>query len=915
MAACTTPSILVTQEQKTGDELNNKGDYDQAVIHYQKCLEASMKLGVYRNTDMEAKVCRKTSHAYEATGHFSDARTYIGYAYTLDSMNRNQLGMLQDVREKGKIEMMSGDLLKGMETLKKAVVMSEGMENSLKDINRDANAEVHMALAQANLMLGNFDDARQEAEQALKIFNNTGDLSGQAEANLVLGSIASDQADPGRAMHYLERSAGLAFRAGLNTARQSRGMAEIMLFTGEYEKALRYMFQAKEKADSSGILPQRVWMEMGLGDVYRFIGDQEKSDPYYQKALELAGEKIKENHSMKASLDWRQGNVFEAGNYFTSQQSKVASGLVMLRMGELYIQQVLPDSALPCFTGAKEWFEKAQSPEGITRSDLYLARVLLDQKKGKEAVFFLTDAESNNKNPDLTWQIDFLYGLLREQSGQKDQAIEAYRKAIKEIESIRNQFCTDELKSSYMNNKTEVYDRLLRLLMEKGKEREALQLAEQGKARAFLDLLGNQKVGQQKEHPDPLAIHEQALSSRIVQLKKQYVQGLYESLGLSQARLSREIINDEITRAQDEYTEVLLELKLKNPAYASLVSVQPVDISKMQQSLPENTSLVEYWTGKNGSIAWLIRQDTILAYSLPAGTDSLFALVKNIREAIENRLPEQDKLLREGYLSLFAPFEKDIRPGQVLGILPHGSLHLLPFQALMDSKKKFIAQQYILFYSPSASVLFQEVTKPSVPGNKLFAMALGNMDVGIFNGLPGTKKEIDGITPLFPDHATLSEQKLTEESMKAMAPGYQVIHLATHGYFNEDQPLYSFLLFSPTTTDDGHLTLPEIFSLSLNANLVTLSACQTGLGKLTAGDEMTGLSRAFLYAGSRSVIVSLWSVADEPTSALMVQFYKNLGSCSTAEALAKAERSVMNKWPQPFYWAPFQLIGNPFTIH
>lgn len=122
------------------------------------------------------------------------------------------------------------------------------------------------------------------------------------------------------------------------------------------------------------------------------------------------------------------------------------------------------------------------------------------------------------------------------------------------------------------------------------------------------------------------------------------------------------------------------------------------------------------------------------------------------------------------------------------------------------------------------------------------------------------------------------------------------------------QPLYSYLLFAPSENDDGLLTVNEVFGLDLKASLVTLSACQTGLGNLSLGDDIVGLSRAFLFAGTPAVIVSLWSVADQPTAVLMTKFYQNLENFSPQEALSRAQREVMKQYPDPYYWAPFQLI-------
>lgn len=908
--SCITPSILVTQEQQAGDEANNAGQFQDAVAHYQKCLESSMKLGVYRNTEVEAQVCRKVSQAFQTLGKYKDASIYIGYAYSLDSLNRNHLGLLTDLREKGRIQLMQGDLRKGMTTFQESLKMAEGLDNSLKDANKNASGEVQLALANAHLVLGNADSARGFALAALDIFIQTNNFRGQAEANLLLGSIMSDKGAFERANSYFQKSISDATNAGLGTSRQYKAMAENMLLTGEYETALRYAIRAKNKADSSGVIPHRIWAEVGIGDVYRLMGDNEKAEEFYYHALELSENRMYESKSMTASVDWRLGNVLDAQAYFNSQNSKLASGLTFLRLGEIFLGQHQPDSALSQFRKASVSFESCSSREGITRATLFMTRAFLDMKKPQSAAETLDKANSSNKNPDLVWQIYFLQGMYQEATGDTNLAVAAYQKAIEEIESFRSRFSTDELKSSYMNNKMEVYDHLIRLLQEKGNISEAFSYAERGKARAFLDLLNNKKVGQKSESPSPLIEKEQALSTKMVLLKQQYNQSLLSDDSQETNRSSRQVISEELTRTQEQYAQLLLEIKLSNPAYQSLISVDPAEMQEIQDSMNPSEVLLEYWTGSANSIIWLIRSNTVEAITIPKSAADIDKFVDNFREAIQSQSAAVKSLAQKGYQWLLLPIASMIHDQDVIGIIPHGSLHLLPFQALMDSKGKYLVEKNNLFYTPSATIYLENKKKPAIQGDNLLAMALGTLNIGLFSPLPGTRQEVDDISRIWKDCKVTIAAQSTEALVKKTASQYQYLHLATHGYFNEAQPVFSFLLLAPSDQEDGQLTVNEVFGLNLNARIVVLSACQTGVGKINAGDEMVGLSRAFLYAGSRSVLASLWSVSDESTAALMAAFYSALKDHNQNEALSLAEKIIMKRWPDPYYWAPFQIIGN-----
>jgi CHAT domain-containing protein len=192
-------------------------------------------------------------------------------------------------------------------------------------------------------------------------------------------------------------------------------------------------------------------------------------------------------------------------------------------------------------------------------------------------------------------------------------------------------------------------------------------------------------------------------------------------------------------------------------------------------------------------------------------------------------------------------------------------------------------------------------------------MALSDIMIDNKQGLPGTEDELRKILPFFSDNISAFGKQSTETFVKKNAAGYNFIHFATHGSYNYTQPLYSHLLFSPSEEDDGRLNVYEVFELNLNASLVTLSACETGLGSVSHGDEMVGLSRAFLFAGSSSVIVSLWAVADYPTALLMTNFYRYLMDHNLQEALTLAQRDMIKIYPQPLYWSSFVLIGNGYV--
>jgi CHAT domain-containing protein len=223
------------------------------------------------------------------------------------------------------------------------------------------------------------------------------------------------------------------------------------------------------------------------------------------------------------------------------------------------------------------------------------------------------------------------------------------------------------------------------------------------------------------------------------------------------------------------------------------------------------------------------------------------------------------------------------------------------------------------------------MTKSNTAPMKLLAGAVGNESLNGFDALPATAIEVSTLGSMYKDDIAddVVGKPFTETFFKTNAHNYAMLHLATHGIFNASQPLHSYLLMHPTDRDDGLLTIDEIFSLELNSDLVALSACETALGDLSRGDELVGLSRAFIYAGAPAVIVSLWKVDDASTAWLMARFHKHLvEGKSMAQALTFAQRELLKsaavkgntnvqalkidavKASQPDHWAPFILIGD-----
>jgi CHAT domain-containing protein/predicted negative regulator of RcsB-dependent stress response len=912
VCSCATPSILVTQEQNQGDSFFNSHNYPEAVKHYDLMLNSSKKLGIYRNLTMEANVNKKIANCCEMMGQYDQALIHVRNSMALDSADNNLLGRIEDLRQEGKIYIYMGSYQEGISSVEKSLTLGEGMEQSLKDVHKLTIADNYLALGQLYSVMGRLEKSLNYTGKALNIFRQADDRKGEMESYLTLGSVFGDMGDPEAARNFIKQSMAIAEDLKMGTARHNQLLASVSTSLGEYEDALRYQEKAMDEARNFRIMGQIIWATIGMGDIYRDLGDTRKAERYYKEArLEKDTVSVRAG-SLQASLDMRLGDVVSANKYFTAEGSVAGEGISSLRLSEILIQAGRTDSALLMLDQAAGMFHQSQNLQGIANAQLLKGRLLVDKGNYALAKPLLDSASQADEYPETVWQAWFHTGRMYEAQGQDMKAIESYKNSISVIEKIRGNLTIDEFKSIYFDNKRDVYDRLINLMLKNNLPTEGLQFSEQARARAFYDMLSNRKIDFRGATPEDLVSLEQEKRIEMQKLYKLLQKGSGAgSIGGESRSANIRQVRSALTEAQTEYQDIIQKIKLNNPAYADMIAAKPMSLQDIQSRLDPMTAALEYWESSNGLIIWVITHSAITSKIVPVSNTSLNSLIQSTRKAIEsNSATEYTSGLSELYKELIGPVENTIASFSNLLIIPNQSLHFLPFQALMNKKGEYLVQKYNLTYSPSASVYVLCNDKLVKTGSKFMGVALSNVSVGDNPGLPGTEDELRKILPLFPDNISAIGMQSSETFVKKNAGNYNFLHFATHGSYNYRQPLYSCLIFPPSDEDDGRLNVFEVFELNLNSKLVTLSACETGLGNLSQGDEITGLSRAFLFAGSASVIVSLWSVADYPTAMLMADFYRYLKNHSMQEALTLAEHDVIKEYPQPVYWSPFVLIGN-----
>lgn len=368
---------------------------------------------------------------------------------------------------------------------------------------------------------------------------------------------------------------------------------------------------------------------------------------------------------------------------------------------------------------------------------------------------------------------------------------------------------------------------------------------------------------------------------------------------------------DRVAAVERDYQAFLARVRQESAEQASLMTVEPVTAAEIQALLSPGSVLVEYLVSRRDLVIWVLDGTSLQARRVPRDRDALVAELRDFRAAIASRAPlEQIEARAQAlYQTLIGPIEPLIR-GQRLIIVPHDVLHYLPFSALRSSDGRWLVEEHTITTVPSASVLRFLVDKGAQASDRV--LAVGNPDLGPALTLPWAEREVRALGERYPASSTvLVRADASESRVKQQAGQAGLLHFAVHGELNETDPMASALLLEPGNGEDGRLEVREILSTELSARLVVLSACETGLGKLSRGDELVGLQRAFLYAGTPAVVTTLWKVDDRSSFLLMRRFYQELEAKGPAQALRAAQQSLMVDYPHPFAWAGYELTGAP----
>ena len=885
---------------------------------------AYMRVRTYNENGELDKALRMVEIAhdgYAALGlAFNALRTNIGLMVTL-----LELGRYQEALDAGQVV---------LDTL-------DGKRNTDLTPTREQHdllvASVYQNRGWCLEYMGRYDEALNAyavAEERYRTLTGLNQRTGEISDNR--GAILSHLGRVSEALEAHDTAAHVFYEAGLMLpyakALSNIGMAHLRI--GNYARSLEAFEHARRLFRSLGApAAQHDILLVNTAEAYLLLNLYSEAIVTYREAdslLQNAG-----MAHLRAEVLWGTGSALIARLEFQEAEQLLAEAAttfdqagnvpllsgVMLEQASLLQTRGDRKAALETASRALKLVSGDEWPVQTVYARLRLADLLLPDTG--EAEVHLREARrlaDRLSLPQLRYRLDERTGQLRRLQGRDEEAEGLLETAVEEIERLRGTVTQDAMRSSFLRDKTAAFEGLLELHLSRNNDesnRRAFSVAERAKSRSLVDLL----TGVVETVSDTSVDFEREIQLRSIQADLNAVyNGLLGGSGDAENEAPLSDLQSRAVELEEEISRLRLQAVASGATTDPFADTKPGDV---HEKLSSDVTLVGYHILGEEIIAFINQGDGRIRVSRQLGT------VTAARKLLE-KLTVQWNRFRAGqefagrhmvalersvrqvlsalYEQLIAPLEPLLMetPGEALGevvverlaIVPHGPLHQVPFQALFDGEQ-YLIDRFEISYAPSATVyaLCQERASDHMER----ALVLGVDDPMI----PAATAEARAIVERLPGAQARVGEAATVEALRSEAPGCGTLHLACHGLFRSDNPMFSALRLH-----DGWLMAADAMSLDLDGALVTLSACESGRSEVYGGDETLGLARAFLGAGAATLVVSLWLVQDETTAEMMGEWYDRLrGGQGRAATLRDAQLEIKRRYPHPYYWAPFVLIG------
>jgi CHAT domain-containing protein/tetratricopeptide (TPR) repeat protein len=771
---------------------------------------------------------------------------------------------------------------------------------------------------------------RERLLQAMRLWIEMGEPEKATQYSLQIGDDCSQNNKFLESLFYYKQILNINQISSKTKATAFYSIAKVYAELYHKELAKGYFSQALAQAQIAKNVSKQAEVLIGLASFHYQIGEWQQSTGCLEKIRRLNPQL---SSVIQADLLFLSGQIDQEQGQLHNAQEALEKALVIYRQtgnkeGEIKIQCALSD------------FHRSSGQNRLA---------IEEAQKAEEMATQIARSASNEAIKVQFRKLRMSAALARARAqraaGQKEEAAKSYLRAINHNVAIWISVAkaTDAGAIAFGEQRQIPYRELVSLRIEQGKIDEAYNQVEQSKSGATLALIEERHRADRQKPINQIGILHELVHKIASQRTRLFSASL---TGKERAKLERELEETEFAREEAKANSEMKETTLK--------WVPPLLLKQVQEKLKQNeSSVLEFFLGEPHSYAWLVSSDNLVLTTLPgrkeieSEVEKYLSLItkKPNNFNLEREITRQKKQAEKLATLLFGDTLEQITQNKKLIIVPDGILYYLPFEALIH-KNKYLMEDQRISYIPAASMLGLKLgaKKSHTEEGKMELLAFGDSIFGQetntsatkskhqikpalrafqdfhLSALPRTRDEVVDIAKLFlPDqsHIYLGAAS-TEEAFKAeLLRRYKRIHIASHSLVDEQHPSRSAVLFTldKNPDEDGFLDVNEIADLDLDCDLVVLSACQTGRGQLVAGEGVIGLSGAFLYAGARSVVVSLWNLSDGSTSRFMKSFYKNLfNGAGNAAALREAKLEMMKGGKEiqhPYYWAPFVIVGRP----
>jgi tetratricopeptide (TPR) repeat protein len=861
--------------------------HTQALAALEQALAIAREGG---NRAAESTALGHIGQVYWDQDRYQEALATLEQALAIDRERHDRDGEGSKLRSIGMIRRSQGRYQEALAALEQALTIARERHN------RTDEASTLVQIAGTYVKQGRYTDALEHFEQALTIAREVGDRAEETGAIGNIGLVYTIQGRYGEALSAYEQALAIAREAG-NRDNEGAVLVNIGLVyheQGRIAEALEYLEQALALARERQDRADEGTIHTGIGQVYVAQSRYKEALDAFEQALVIARD-----------IGDREGYSNALGN-----------------LGDVFFDLDMHDDALKVYQEALAIKRALGDRRGESVTLDHIGRVYKDQQLHQEALTVFEqalaiDREIGHRAGEST-TLDQVGQIYAEQQRHAD-ALEHFEQAIRILDDIRANAGNETNRISFIAQHTGLYNRAVRLAHQQGQDDRAYLLSEQGRARTFLDSLATGQVQLDNAGAQKLVIAEQEAFT--VRLAAQEALARARAVNPPDAFLVADL-ERQLTAAEQAHTAALAAIEQHDSQLAALIPSRTqgvLDRASVQQHLDSQTTLIEYHVLADQTLAFVFTRDSFVVVELAPNQTELRNNISTLRQ-FANLSDAHPASAMQLYEWLIAPLQaQKLLTTAHLAIVPHRVLHYLPFAALSDGNR-YLIDEYVLTVLPNASSLpFIQANANHTLGAPLI---VGNpaTDDPTLRPLQYAEREAKTIAQLYGGNPLLGTAA-TESAVREHASQAGIVHLAAHGRYKTDEPLASSITLASSGDDDGQLEVREVYGLKLPAaGLVVLSACETQINELnerdivTAGDEVVGLTRALFFAGTPSVIATLWSVDDAASALLMERFYIHLRAGSDkAEALRQAQQDVRKQYPHPYYWSGFVLSGDRGT--